>query len=216
MKQRILSLCGMIGPLVFIFMTMLGGALRPGYSHLSDTISELMSPGSPNKLVLDILYTAYSLFLILFGIGLLQLVRKTKPIKLTGMLGAVLFIAMGCLNVLAATIFPQDAWGSPPTFAGEMHNLLHGVIGILGVLYMLLFGIWSIQTGSFPGLAIHSFITIGLLAVSAFFLITTMGGPLMGLVERVAGLIGMQWTFVLALRMVIRNESQERFNQGGV
>jgi hypothetical protein len=208
MSRRFLSLCGILAPLVFIFMAVLGGVLRPGYSHLSDTISELMSPGSPNKLLLDILYTTYSLLLILFGFGLLQLVRKTRPIKLTGMIGAVLFIVMGCLNALAATVFPQDAWGSIPTFAGEMHNLLHGVIGILGVIYMLLFGIWSIQTGSFQGLGIHSFVTIGLLAVSAFFLITTMGGPLMGLVERIAGLIGMQWTFILALRMFLSNENQ--------
>jgi hypothetical membrane protein len=119
MKQRILSLCGMIAPWLFIFMTILGGAMRPGYSHLSDTISELMSPGSPNKLLLDILYTAYSLLLILFGFGLLQLARKTKPTKLTGMIGAVLFIAMGCLNVLAATIFPQDAWGQYPHLRGR-------------------------------------------------------------------------------------------------
>jgi hypothetical protein len=89
-----------------------------------------------------------------------------------------------------------------------MHILLHGVIGMLGALYMLLFGIWSIQTGIFPGLGIHSFITIGLLAVSTFFLITTMGGPLMGLVERIAGLIGMQWTFILALCMFLRKENQ--------
>ena len=208
MNQRYLSLCGIVAPLLFIFMTVLGGALRPGYSHLANTISELLSPGSPNKLMLDVLYTTYSVLLIFFGFGLLHLARKTKPTKLTGMIGAILFIAMGCLNLLAATIFPQDAWGSTPTFAGEMHILLHGVIGILGVFYMLLFGIWSLQTGNFPGLGIHSFVTIGLLAVTTFFLIRVTGGPLMGLVERLAGLVGLQWTFILALRMLLRKESQ--------
>lgn len=57
MKQRLLFMCGVIAPVLFVFMAIWGGALRPGYSQLSDTVSELMSPGSPNKLLLDTLYT---------------------------------------------------------------------------------------------------------------------------------------------------------------
>jgi hypothetical protein len=49
MNRRLLFLCGMLAPCWFVFMTILGGAIRPGYSHLSDTVSELFAPGSPNK-----------------------------------------------------------------------------------------------------------------------------------------------------------------------
>lgn len=51
MKLRFQALCGMLAPLWFIAMTIFGGALRPGYSYVSNTISELFSPGSPNKLL---------------------------------------------------------------------------------------------------------------------------------------------------------------------
>ena len=53
MTQKILYLCGMLVPFVYIFMYVVGGALRLEYSHLSDLVSELLSPGSPNKLFLE-------------------------------------------------------------------------------------------------------------------------------------------------------------------
>jgi len=66
MHQRYLYLCGVLAPLLFVFMTILGGALRPGYSHLAHTVSELFSPGAPNKLLLDPFFITYTLLMILF------------------------------------------------------------------------------------------------------------------------------------------------------
>jgi hypothetical protein len=34
MTQPLLSLCGVMAPLPFAFTAILGGALRPGYSHI--------------------------------------------------------------------------------------------------------------------------------------------------------------------------------------
>ena len=124
MNRRFLSMCGMIAPILLVFTAILGGALRPGYSHISDTISELFSPGSPNKLLLDTLHTIFALLLILYGIGLLQFIRRSEQSTRPGIIGASLFIAMGFLSVSTAIVFPQDAWGSPPTFPGEMHKIL--------------------------------------------------------------------------------------------
>jgi threonine/homoserine/homoserine lactone efflux protein len=86
--------------------------------------------------------TIYALLLTLFGIGVLQLVRTSHRAKLIGTLGASAFIAMGLGSVLSATLFPQDPWGSAPTLAGQMHQSVHGVISLLGILYMILIGIW--------------------------------------------------------------------------
>ena len=141
MNQRFLSMCGVIAPVLFVFMTILGGAIRPGYSHISDTVSELFSPGAPNKLLLDTLHTIYALLSALFGIGVLQLVRGSEQSRLIGIIGASMFIAMGLLSVATATVFPQDAWGSPPTLPGEMHKILSGVIALLSILSMMLIGI---------------------------------------------------------------------------
>lgn len=203
-NQRYLYLCGVIAPLLFVFMTILGGVLRPGYSHISDTVSELFSPGSPNKLLLDSLHIIFTLLLILFGIGVLRFVRRNKQDSRIGMIGAGLYIVMGILSVTTATIFPQDAWGSSPTFAGEMHKILSGVIGVLSILSFLLIGCWFKRDGILRGFWVYSLITVVLVILSTGVYVANMGGPYMGLTERITILLGFQWTFILAFWMSSR------------
>ncbi len=202
MIRRFLSTCGLVAPLLFVFTTVLGGALRPGYSHLSDTISELFSPGSPNKPLLDTLHAIYALLLVLFGIGILQLVRCSTRARRVGMAGASLYITMGLVSMLTATAFPQDPWGSTPTFAGQMHMYLHGVISLLTIVTMILIGIWFQRANGLSWFLIYSLITVGVVIVAAGFYMANQDRPLMGLTERIAGLLGFQWTFVLALLML--------------
>ncbi len=207
MNRRLLSMCGMMAPVVFVFTAILGGAMRPGYNHLSDTLSELFSPGSPNRLLLSTLHTVFGLLLVLFGIGVLRFVRESGQSMRTGTVGAVLFIAMALLNVATATVFPQDAWGSPPTFPGRMHIALSGVAGLVSMLSMLLIGIWLNRTGMFPGFAAYSFATVAAAIVATGFFAANYGKPMMGLTERIAALVGFQWTFTLALWIFTRRSA---------
>jgi hypothetical protein len=204
MKCRFLPLCGLIAPILFIFTTILGGAIRPGYSHISNTISELFSPGSPNRFLLTTLHTLFTFLLVMFGIGVLKFVQRYEKSKGIGIIGASAFIAMGVLNIMTATIFPQDAWGSLPTFYGEMHKILHGVISILSILYIVLIGIWFHQTGVSPNFRAYSFATVVAVVLSAGWFMASFGSPIMGLSERLTALVGFQWTFILALLILNR------------
>ncbi len=208
MKQRILCTSGVAAPLLFVFMTVLGGAMRPGYSHAADTVSELLSPGSPNRLLLSALFTAYALLVVAFGVGMLQVIRGSEQSARVGSIGASLFIIAGLVNVAIATVFPQDPWGTARTFAGQMHMILSAVIGVLQMLSILLLGIWFRRTGSSSGLAAYSFLTVGMVFLSAGFLLARVGTPLMGIAERISVLVGLLWTFTTALWMV-RNSARE-------
>lgn len=202
MNLKILSICGVISPVLFVFLTILGAALRPGYSHISDTVSELFSPGAPNKFLLDTLHTTTAVLTILFGVGVLQLVRGSQYSRPMGLVGAGMIIAMGVVNVATATVFPQDAWGSPPTFQGEMHKILAGVLAILSILSTLLIGIWLTRADLFPGFGAYSFVTVGIIVISGGFAVAKLGSPIMGLTERITIIAGLQWTVFLALNML--------------
>jgi hypothetical protein len=204
MAQKIFSLCGLISPVLFVFMTILGGALRPGYSHIADTVSELFSPGSPNKPLLDTLHTTTALLGVFFGVGVFRLVRESQSSELIGLIGAGIIITMGVVNVATATVFPQDAWGSTPTFPGEMHKILAGVLALLSILSTLLIGIWLTRSGIFPGFGTYSFITVGIIVISGGFAVTKLGTPIMGITERITILVGLLWTFLLAMKMFSR------------
>jgi len=207
MKERFFAMCGMVAPVLFVGMTVLGGLLSPGYSHLADTVSELFSPGAPNKLLLDTLHTIFALLLVLFGIGVLQFVRGSAHSTWVGILGAALFIAAGLVSVATATIYPQDAWGSAPTFPGQMHIILSGVVAILSMLSMLFLGIWFNRAEIFPGFGTYSFVTIAVTLLSAGFFMATLNSPIMGLTERITILAGFLWVFVLARWMYSRSDA---------
>ena len=204
MIQKILSLCGMISPALFVCMTLLGGALRPGYSHIAETVSELFSPGAPNKRLLDVLHTTTAVLTVLFGVGVWRLVGESGHGLLLGRIGAGLIVTMGLANVATATVFPQDAWGSEPTFPGEMHKILAGVLALLSIVSTLLLGIWLRGAQLFPGFGTYTFITGGAIVLTGGFAVTQLGTPIMGLTERITILAGLQWTFALAVRMFTR------------
>lgn len=203
--RRIFYLLGLFAPILFVFTAILGGALRPGYSHVTETISELFSPGSPNRLFLSGLYALFGVCLALFGYGLVLFVQHIGKFKRMGTVAAFAFILVGLLSISTATVFPQDARGSTPTFFGEMHNNIHGVISLLSILYIVLFGIWFHRTGIAPFFRAYSFATVAAVVLSAGWLMASFEGPLMGISERVTALIGFQWTFLLAI-LALKND----------
>ena len=198
MNPTIFYLCGMLVPFVYIFMYIIGGALRPGYSQLSDSVSELLSPGAPNKRLLDILNFIFALLYTLFGIGVFQFVIKSEHGNLIGYIGAGLIIAVG-LASMGSAIFPQDASGSPATLAGKLHLIFVFAVQIPGsILSTILIGIWFRQTGNFSGFATYSFISAGIIILTGVLAGPAMGTRIMGLVERISALAVHQWIFVFA------------------
>ncbi len=61
MKNRILSIGGALAPILYVMTVALGGAIRPGYSHIAQAVSELIETGAPNKALLDALFIIYNL-----------------------------------------------------------------------------------------------------------------------------------------------------------
>ena len=205
MNRRVFYLLGLFAPILFVFTAILGGALRPGYSHVADTVSELFSPASPDRPLLTVLHTLYAISFSLFGFGLLQFVQNKGKFKRIGIVAALAFISVGILSILTATVFPQDAWGSTPTFFGEMHMIISGVISLLSILYILLFGVWFHRTGITTFFRTYSMATVAAVVLTAGWFAVSIGGPLMGISERVTILVGFQWTFLLAV-MVLKND----------
>jgi hypothetical protein len=202
MDRKLFYICGLLFPLIYIIMTILGGALRPGYSHISDTVSELLSPGAPNKPLLMVFQIIHALMGGLFGIGLLLLVRSSDHNTLLGRIGAWMIIAVG-IATIGTAIFPQDATGTALTTAGKLHAILvFAVMVPFTIISTLLIGIWLRQAGIFPWFRTYSIITIIASVILAGIAGATLDTPVMGLTERLAVLAGFQWTFVLALKLL--------------
>lgn len=201
MKLAVISLFGIIAPLFYIVPTIVGGLLRPGYSHLSNSVSDLLASGAPNKIYLMILFTVYPIFLSVFGFGLFS-VLISKPLPLsspTGLIGFVLIGAsMGILGILTMTIFPQDPHGAPITTPGLMHLILVGIQAISAMAAILLIGFWFRSNG-FTGYFIYSIISLAVLLITGIISMigATKGSQFIGLFERLNVGAIMQWLIVI-------------------
>ncbi len=202
MNRTILFVSGMLIPITYIFMYLLGGALRPGYSHIANSVSELLSPGAPNRPLLSVLQLTYALLHIVFGVGVLQFVRGSAADASVGRIGAWMIVALGVATIGTA-IFPQDAEGTPGTLPGLIHKVLvFGGLIPLSIFSTLLIGFWTRRAGILPGFDTYSFITVGAIVVMGGIGGATAATPFAGLVERIAAIVTHQWLFILALRLL--------------
>ena len=119
----ILYFSGMAIPVVYILLYLVGGALRPGYSHILNSVSELLSPGAPNRRLLMSIQILYAFLHILFGLGVLRFSREITNDQTIGRLGVWFIVALG-ITTFGTVIFPQDAKESRVTLAGQLHKIL--------------------------------------------------------------------------------------------
>lgn len=203
MTRKLLFLCGICSPLVYVFMTVIGAEMRPGYSHVYHAVSELLEAGAPNKFILDILLAISNLFSVLFAIGVLQLVRESPHHHQIGIIAAYLLIAAGVLGLTITLFFPMEPRHLTMTFTGLMHLVLVGVLSILGIVTIFLFSIWFKKQADYIRYDTYSFITAIIMIITGVIAATTAitESPLMGLAERITIAVHLQWTFFIALKM---------------
>src|SRR6185295_5575008 len=98
--KKLLMLCGVSAAVIYIGTVILGGVLRPGYSHVSMAISELVADGAPNRTLLSSLFLLYNLLVSIFGIGLLLKANSQPKGGVSGIIGSLALVAVGVAGLL--------------------------------------------------------------------------------------------------------------------
>jgi hypothetical membrane protein len=164
---QILAICGMLSPVVYTAMWILGGKLQPDYSHIRDDISSLFAVGAPNKRLIQSLVIVSSVLLFIFYLGLHEGLNDDGG----SIIGPVLFIISSFFGVLVALFFPLDEGGEIITYKGKMHLILVMASGFLTIGGMI--ALWF-RLQSVPGwsaFALYSLIS----AISALILMIIAG-----------------------------------------
>jgi len=182
---------GIISPAIYILTVILGGFLRPGYSHLADPVSELTSSGAPNAFLMNILFGLYNLFIIAFGIGVaLDGAYRSRKVAACGW-------ALFSVGVLGAVLyfFPQDPMHAPVTAMGIAHIIIAGLSFILMLLTILLFTLEARRREGKHMFCLYSYASFLLLLVSGSGagLALMQGSDMVGLWERIMAASFLQW-----------------------
>jgi len=198
---QILAICGMISPVVYTLMWILGGIVRSDYNHIRDDISSLFAVGAPRKRFFNSFIIASSLLSFVFYLGLHWGINNGQG----SFMGPILFVVSGFLGVLVALFFPLDAGGEIITLRGKMHLVLVITSGILtiGGMVALWFRLESVEGWSL--FANYSLIS----AIVSFVLIIISGifikSRFRGLLERFGVTPFQLFYFILGLMVFLTN-----------
>lgn len=199
---RLTALTGIGAVLTYVAATVLGGHLRPHYSHVSDDISKLTEAGAPHRRLLALLYGVYNLLLALFGTCLFLSSTRSRLFKI----GLGLMLANCTSGVLQVTAFRRDPDGVPLTRAGKGHIAGAGISALCTVLESFAVG-FAVRSDRFwRPLFGFSLATGFVIPVSGMVtaIKTVRGSKFMGLFERVTIGLSLLWVLVLSGYALIR------------
>jgi hypothetical protein len=205
--KKLFALSGMLAAFVYVGTVVLGGILRPGYSHVTESVSELVAAGAPNKLLLSSLFILYNLLCIIFGIGLFQQVKNSSGRKASGTLGSISLVTVGFIGLLLELFFPQDPGGPAVTFPGTMHIVLAGIAALGTMIAIVSIGLWFKNTRAMKWYTEYSLVTFAIILLSGGSTpILGLDFPFFGVLERVTIGSFIVWLFVTAAMVYFYKE----------
>jgi hypothetical membrane protein len=195
--RKLLLICGIIAPLLYVGTDIFAGTLYPGYSFINQYVSELFAIGAPTSSLVVPLLTVYSVFLVAFSLDVWMSAGQNRALR-----AAALMMTGNAVNGLVLwPFFPMHMRGVEATFTDTMHNAL-AVVGVIFVLLALVFGAVAYR----KRLRFYSIGTILILLVPG--IVTFMYGsqvganqstPWAGLDERISTCAYLLWVAVLSV-----------------
>jgi hypothetical membrane protein len=129
--MRILALGGVTGPMLFSVVVLVCGALRPGYSHLQNFISELGVAGTPYAPLMNYAgFVPAGLMLAVFGVALVF----SLPSNPLNRLAALLVTTFG-FGIAASGVISCDR--GCPQGQGSLENVVHNTIAPVSFLCLI-------------------------------------------------------------------------------
>jgi len=201
----ICAICGIIAPILYLLMVIIGGALSPSYSHISDTVSELLVSGAPNKAILNTLLISEYFLAIMFAIGLHHGISEGAGSKV----GPAFLIIAAVLGIFTI-IFPQDPGGTPITFAGTLHVVLLIPMVVLSLAAFPAF--WRRLRSDILWLGYDRYSLITLIVAIPLGIISAVSleSSYIGLLERISAAVVLQWSFVMAIKLFRLSKQRDR------
>ncbi|UCH32301.1 MAG: DUF998 domain-containing protein [Candidatus Bathyarchaeota archaeon] len=198
---QILAICGMLSPIVYTVMWILGGILQPDYSHIRDDISSLFAVGAPNEGLMQAFIIVSSVLLFAFYLGLHEGMNGGRG----SIVGPGLFLTSSVLGILVALFFPLDAGGEIITLRGKMHLILVMGSGLLTITGMVALWLRLQLMEGWSAFATYSLIS----AIVSLILVIISGifikSKYRGLLERLGVYPYQLYYFVLSLMVFLNN-----------
>lgn len=209
MPRKILLVCGILSSLLYGAMIVV---IRfDGYSHFSQTVSELSAIGAPTRPLWMVLGSLYDALIAAFGLGVWLSAGGKRALRVVG----GLLLAFGMLGLLwpFASMHQREVLAAG---GGTFSDTLHIILGAVTVLYMLVaIGVGANAFGRrFRLYSIATFLILLLFGLMTGLdspnISANLPTPWIGLWERINIAGFLLWVAVLAITLLREPERKEK------
>ena len=196
--QRLLAICGIIGPILYAIVVIILGFLQPGYSHVTQSMSELGEVGAPNAIIMNTAgFPLLGLLMIAFAFGLHRGISEGKGSKI----GPALVALSGAALVITG-IFTCD----PGCVDVSMVGITHSVFAMISAFAMILAPLALCPRLNRDRLW-QGYLYYSLATVIVAGLISAVYGfgvfePWTGALQRISMGVSLLWMEVMAIRLL--------------
>ena len=198
---RIFAIGGMLGPVLYTMIWVLGGILQPEYSHIRDDVSSLMAVGAPDKRLFDSMQVANLVLSILFFTSLHWAIKGGEG----SILGPACFLVTNIVGLVVVLFFPLDEGGGIESSTAKMHVILVGIMAVLAMLGMLAMWLRLMNVAEWTGFSLYTLVSFVLSLITGLIAAKTAGTEIMGLTERLVVTSTSQYFFGLALKVYLQS-----------
>jgi hypothetical membrane protein len=198
--SKLLTLCGVVAPIVLIALIFVGAAVTSGYNHFSDPISQLAATGSPYPGWLTTGFITYGIMILGFGFVLYRSVREHRLAWLV-----FLFYVLHGVGFLLGGIFSDDPRTAEAvsTASGILHNvwIIIGCSSFVGGMFVFA---WLKRHDPTWRLLARIFIVFLAIILLAFAVSQIPAlAPAEGLLQRVYGFLGIVLIEIAAIQLLV-------------
>ena len=197
--RRLGILCGILGPLLWLSLIGMAGAMRPEFNHITHYISELGERGSSTEFMMR--YAAFGftgLLYLYFASALLATFRVGWSATLAAGL-----IGLEGLGRMGAGVFACDPGCAGLSLSQELHRLFAAIGFLSGILAAIAWGLIFRRHG-WPQILTWYSVGTGVLALVFLVLMSWSRNPVNapGLFEHLATGVLSLWLLVFAVRLL--------------
>ena len=196
MPLALLAVAGVLIPIVFVALVIVAAASYPGYSHVTQFMSQLGV--GPSAAITNANFVVTGLLLVAFAFGLHLGIGEGKG----SMLGPAL-LALSGLGWVLAGVFPCSEWTCTAT---DVHNAVAAPLAFVPIaLAPLVFSRRLRADARWRGYASYSVGTgLALVVLMVVYRITeyTLLEPWVGIAQRFLVAVMLLWIGVMALRLL--------------
>ena len=187
MNQKILEICGILGPIVFTLVVLIMGFVNPDYNHITDYISNLGSAYAQYSFVMNTAgFMLFGILIIIFSISLHKAINKGSVI-------GPAMLALTGINAVLIGLFPSNT--------GSIHMTVTTAIFITMISSILFVSLRLKNDKKWKDYYRYSLASFLLVTLFSIILLLGIFYPYKGLIQRIAIGIGIIWIEIIAIKL---------------